>query len=107
MARLLARLADRHVGGPLGEHEGAPQAVVVDGGERLELALGPLPARAPGGDDLLLQVIDADRDLLQKFVDFVGVVTAQAVPKLHFPKDFARDLHGAILTRVVLRRGEI
>ena len=91
--RLLLRLAHGEVGGALGEHERAADAVVVLlGGPLGGRPLGPL---GPVGElaPLLLQLLDRDGHLLEELVYLIGVVTAQAGTKLNLSQEFCSQIH--------------
>ncbi len=98
--RLLLRLPHGEIGGALGEHEGAADAVVVllrgpFGGRPLG-ALGPVGELAA----LLLQLLDRDGHLLEELVYLIGVVTPQAGTKLNLSQEFCSQIHARMVSVV-------
>ena len=84
---LLAGLAHGEVGGALGQHERAAQALVVK-----VRALGVLRLLADRAQ-LGLEVVDRDGDPFQELVDLVGVVPAQSRDELHVAQDLSGYFH--------------
>jgi len=93
--RFLPSLADCEIGGALSEYEGAANAPVVKDGNIIVGTTRRTSRRCLG--KLCVKIIDRNSSLLEKLVDFVGVVTAKAVPKLDFTQHLPGDFHAGIV----------
>ena len=91
-------LPNGEICGPLGEHEGTTDAVVVllgrPVGDRPLCAFGPVGKLA----HLLLQLLDREGHLLEELVDLISVVTAKAGTKLNLSQEFWRQIHARMVS---------